>query len=192
MDPAPPPTPEPLSTADRAALEAAAKEAHTLLRPARVATVNGWTIAVFGGLSLLWALTLGGGLLVAVALLGVAWNEFRGRDRLRALDPEGARILGWNQCLLAAVVATYCGFAIASARAAPDPSLAELREAVGISTDVVAQLTTLVYGAVIVVVVVAQGLLARWHFARGPRIEAFLRDTPDWIVDVISTARSVA
>lgn len=163
-----------------------------LLRPARAATINGSTLAVFGVLSLLWALLVGGGLLVAVALVALAWNEFRGRDRLRALDPDGARILGWNQCLVALVVVVYCSFAIAGARAAPAPELAELREAVGISTDVIADLTTLVYGAVIVVVVAFQAALARWHFARGPRMEAFVRDTPPWIVEVLTTARATA
>ena len=180
---------DPLSAAQKSALDDAAGRVRAILKPARVATVNAWTIGIFGAITVLWGLVSGGGgVVVGALLLAVAWNEKRGRDRLRALDPEGATILGWNQVALAAVVTAYCLVAIVRAHVAPSASMQELEDAAGFSADLVAQITTLVYGAVIVGVVASQAFLARWHFRRRAMVEAFRQKTPPWVVEVLVRA----
>ncbi len=177
----------PLSAEQKAALDDAARRMRVLLKPARVAAVNAWTIGIFGAITVLWGLVSGGGgVVVGVLLLAVAWNEKRGRDRLLALDPEGATILGWNQVALAAVVTGYCLVAIVKAHTAPSASMQELEDAAGFDPDLVAQLTTLVYGAVIVGVVAGQAFLARWHFRRRAQVEAFRSETPPWVVELLA------
>ena len=54
------------------------------------------------------------GFLVFVALVVVAWNEFRGRRRLLDFDPAGATILGWNQLGLLVMISIYCLWALYS------------------------------------------------------------------------------
>ncbi len=175
----------PLSAEQKEQIVAASTALHALLRPTRVARANAWTIAIFGVLTILWGLVAGGGLVVGAALLAVAWNELRGVRRLRTLDPEGARILGWNQVILAAVVGGYCAAAIMNAAAAPDPSMAELEELAGFSADLVAEITMVVYGGVAVLVAIVQALLARWHLRAGSRLAEFVAETPPWIVEVL-------
>lgn len=179
--------PAPLSGAQKAALDDAAVRLHTLLRPARIASVNAWTLGIFGALTLIWGVVGGGGVLIGLALLTVAWNERRGRDRLRALDPDGARILAWNQLILAGVVTAYCLVTIVRARLAPDPSLQRLEALAGLPADLVADLTTLVYGSVILVVGFVQVLLARYHARREAPLEAFRESTPGWVVELLAT-----
>jgi len=183
-----------LSAEQRAQLQAARARLGPIDRAIRWATLTFWTLAVFGALTVLWGLVAGaGGLVVGVALLAVAWNERRGRDRLRSLDPQGARILGWNQILLAAVVTVYLGLTIVRARTAPSPSVQELERLVGMEPGLVAQLTALVYGAVIVVVDIVQLFMARFHFRREALVETLRREAPEWVLDVLTgSSRSAA
>jgi hypothetical protein len=176
---------DPLAPEQKQRLAAATVERDRLLRPARLARMNGWSLGIFGGLSILIGLvTGGGGILVGAALVALAWNEMRGVALLRRLDPEGARILGWNQIAVGGVVAVYCAAAIVRSRMAPNASMQELEELAGISGDLMSELTTVFYGSVAIVVGIVQGLLARYHFRAGPRLAAFRRATPGWIIDL--------
>jgi hypothetical protein len=179
------PVEAPLSEEQRARLRESREDLGRLLRSARLATLTIWTLGIFGCLTLAWGLLGGGGILLGLVLLAVAWNERRGRDLLRVLEPEGARVLGWNQLILALVVTGYCLLVIWRAGAGPDPALREVEELLGISPDLVADLTRTVYGAVIVVVWPVQALLARYHFGRKDRMEEFRRATPPWIQDLL-------
>jgi hypothetical protein len=170
------------SLEQQAALQEAAARLKVVLRPARIARVNGWTVGVFGALSVLWGLVSGGGgIFVGLALIAIAWNEMRGVKRLSALDPEGARILGWNQLVLGALIGAYCAFTIWHAHLSPDPSMQELEDLGGVPAGLIAQLTTLLYGGVAVVVGIVQLLLARYHFRAAARIRAFVSETPEWV-----------
>lgn len=184
----------PLSVQQKATLEEAATRLRKLMRAARIGKVNGWTVAIFGVLTVVWGLLSGGrGILVGLALIAVAWNELRGVARLRALDPEGARILGWNQLFLAGVVGVYCLVTIVHSRLAPDPSMQQVVELAGLPSDVVADLTTLVYGGVILGVALVQALLARYHFRVKAKIAAFRHETPPWVVELLAgSARPAA
>lgn len=175
-----------LSPEQQAALEKARLALKPIERSTRYATLTYWTVGGFGVLTLLWGLMAGaGGLVVGVALVAVAWNEKRGRDRLRSLDPEGARILGWNQIILAVVITLYLAGVIVRSQTVTDPSVRELEDLVGMDSGTVAQLTAMIYGAVIVIVDVIQALTARFHFARQAMVEAVRRDSPDWALDLL-------
>jgi hypothetical protein len=152
-----------------------------------MARASAWSVAIFGGLSVVWGLLTGGaGVLLGLALLTVAWNEMRGVARLRALDLEGARILGWNQFVLGGVVGVHCLVTIVHSRLAPDTSMQQVVELAGLPSDIVADLTALAYGAVIVGVALVQALLSRYHLRAKTRIAAFRRETPPWVLELLT------
>lgn len=189
----PRPENDPLSAGQRAALGEATQELRGLLRSSRIANVTAGSLLFFGAITLAWgAVSGGGGVLIGLALLAVAWNERRGRDRLRAIDPEGARVLGWNQLALAAVVAVYGLVAILRAGEATDPSMQQLEELVGISPELVAEITRRVYGSAIVAVALIQGVLARYHFRQRARMEDFRRRTPSWVLQTLTDSGAAA
>ena len=177
----------PFTPEQRATLHVAVGRKRALMRPARVASFNGWTVGLFGALSVVWGLVAGwSGVVIGAALLAVSWNELRGARRLQALDPQGATLLGWNQLILGGVIALYCVYSIASARMAPDPSMQEMVEMAGIPADLIGGLTTILYGAVLVIVTLVQLLLARYHFRAKAKVEAFRQETPRWIVELLA------
>ena len=82
------------------------------------------------------------------------------------------------------MLVAYCLWSIYGAITNPITEiegLEALGEAVG---DLATDLTVAVYSVVIVVSGLAQGLNARYYFARTRLVEDYVRDTPQWIVEL--------
>jgi hypothetical protein len=176
-----------LSPAHRAELAQATQRARKIQKAARVAGFNGWTIGFFAGITILLALRSPPALVLGIGMAFIARNEFRGRDRLRRFEPEGAVLLGRNQLGFMVAIVLYCLWSIAKARTGTSPDAEEVSELLamlGESEDLVQTLTLIVYTAVIGATVVFQGLNAWYYFARRGMIEAYLRETPQWIVEL--------
>ncbi len=193
MSPASTPTTDegPLSPDQQEQLALANRRAKKVLGAAKVATFNGWSIGSFAAISLLFAivgfffasfnLTA---LAMGIGLAVVARNEFRGRDLLLSFSPHGPRLLGKNQLGLMGLLIAYCLWSIYGTLTNPITEiegLEALGEAVG---DLATDLTVAVYGVVIVVSGLAQGLNARYYFARTRLVEDYVRETPEWIVEL--------
>ena len=75
-----------------------------------VSLVNGWSISIVAGLSLLVTLALGDGLgiLVSILVTGAGVTELLGRHRLKGGDAGGGRWLLAAQLGLMAVLCGYC------------------------------------------------------------------------------------
>ena len=174
----------PLSPEQQEELSRATERAAKVLGAAKVAAFNGWTIGVFAAISLLFAVFSVTALVMGIGMAVVAWNGFRGRTALRRFDPSGPQLLGRNQLGFMALIIGYCLWSIYMTLNNPVPGLAELEEIVGDISDLVTELTVMVYGLVIFVTVVVQGLNARYYFARGEIVRCYIRETPDWIVSL--------
>lgn len=186
-------TDPPLTDSHERALRAANERAEPIRRAARIATFNAWTTAILAGLSAPFALFSLAGAAVFVALALVAWNEFRGRRRLLAYDPAGPTILGWNQLSLLAVITLYCAWALYSnlwgteSIATQLQTTPELGAAIG-SVDgleaLVRAVAIILYGSVIILSALFQGANAFYYFSRRKYVEAYVRETPAWVIDL--------
>ncbi len=160
-----------------------------IFRAGSVAAVTGWSVIAFGALSILASLLSPKGVLVGGALLWVGWNELEGRKELLRFDPAGARRLARNQLWLLAVLLLYCGWAIYRSQFQPTPEVTELESLMGLGEGFVADATAAVYALVMVVATVFQWGMYRFHRARVALVEAYLRETPPWVVEVQRTLR---
>jgi hypothetical protein len=174
----------PLSPEQREELTRATERAGKILGAGKVASFNGWTLGVIGAISLLFGLFSLTGFIAGACLLVVAWNEFRGRDMLRSFEPQGPDLLWKNQVGLMSLVIAYCAWSIYKAKAYPSSEVAQLEELAGLPTDFITDMTVTVYGAAILLTLLFQGLNARYYFARVQMLAEYLRETPDWIVDL--------
>jgi hypothetical protein len=155
------------------------------LGAAKVAAFNGWTLAVFAAVSILFGLFSLTGFLVGVGLAVVARNELLGRRRILAYDPGGFTLLWRNQVGLMALIVVYCAWSMYRTTAAPDPVLAELTAMLGEGMDeLVRSLTLTLYATVIAVTVIVQGLNARYYHVRVARLREYLTETPQWVLDL--------
>ena len=183
----------PFSESHQRALAAARDRAEPIRRASRVATFNAWTTAILAALSAPFALFGVAGLLVFAALALVAWNEFRGRRRLLAFDPAGATILGWNQLGLLGMITLYCVWALYSnlwgggsieAQLKANPQLGPAIGSVQGFDDLYRSIVIVLYGSVIVLSAIFQGGNALYYFSRRKYVEAYVRETPQWVVDL--------
>ncbi len=172
----------PLSPEQQRQLAEANQRARKVMGAARVAAFNGWTIGSIAAVSVLFGLFSRTALVMGLAMGFVAWNEFRGRALLRAFDPAGARLLGKNQVGLLVVIVVYCLWSIYITTTGENPEMAEIEAMIGDISDLVTELTVMVYGAVIGLSVLFQGLNARYYFSRQRIIREYLQQTPDWVV----------
>ena len=174
----------PLSPEQQEDLVRATERARKVLGAVKVATFNGWTIGVFAAITLLFALFSVTALVVGAGMAVVSWNEFRGRTLLRQFDPQGPRLLGRNQVGFMSLLVGYCLWSMYRTVTNPITEIEGLEELAGITGDLITNLTVTVYGIVILLSVLFQGLNAVYYFRRVKPVEEYVRDTPPWIVDL--------
>lgn len=180
----------PLTPEHRQQLALAQQRAKSIRRAAAVAAFNGGTLAVLIALSAPFALFSFTDLLAVVALAVVAYNELRGRKRLLAFDPSAATLLGWNQVGLLGLIVLYCLWMLYSSLTGPNAvaeelkAFAEVAEALPGAESLARTVVIALYGMVILLSVVFQGLNALYYFSRRSHIESYRRETPAWIVEL--------
>ena len=145
-----------------------------MLVAAKVAGFNGWALGGFAALSLLSGLSSMTVLTVGLGLAIVAWNEFRGRKMLRRFDPRGPRLLGRNQLGLMALLVGYGLWGIymgLTGTTELTALLKELEPVFGPIGHLQRSLTLAVYGGVILLSIIFQGLNALYYFTRAEHVQ---------------------
>lgn len=195
IPPANPPAPiepGPLTPEHRAQIERAHRLARKALGPAKVAAFNGWTLAIFAACTLPFAVFSLTALIMGLGLAACAWGEFHGRERVRRFDPRGARRLGFNQLALMTLIVAYSAWCIRIGLSTESqliqslgPLAADFQNAYGTSIEQLVRLVTfVVYGSVIALTVIFQGLNALYYFRRVATMRHYLDATPAWIVEL--------
>lgn len=176
---------DPLATEQKAALAAAQIARQAAVKgPARVAAINGWSLMVFGGLSLLISLGSLTGMLVGAVILALGWNELQGRELWLKLDPAGPVRLVQNQFGLMSVAALYSAAHAWAATRRPAPSLTEIETLLELPAGDLSSTLATGYLVVGVGAVLAFAITARYYRARGARLAEYLRSTDEWIIEL--------
>lgn len=167
-----------------------------------VAMFNGIAIAIFSGFSLLCGLVELAldrfdiskldwlTFVMGIGLGVIAWNEFRGRRRLRQFDPRGPRVLGWNQIGLLGLIVAYSAWMMGVALLGPNPYAEIIRQEplaanmLGNLGDLYTNISIAVYGALILGTLLFQGINALYYFTRASLLRRYLAETPAWVVEL--------
>jgi hypothetical protein len=184
----PSPQSSPLSPQHLHQLSDAKRRAKKVRRAASVAALSGWSMLVFACISLAlaffsdwsaWA--------VGIGLLLVALNELRGSAMLRRADPAGAKVLGWNQLVLAALLVAYATWSLATSLRQPpgagmqsgDPQIDAM------AANITSAVTYGLYGTMAILGLLLPGLTSIYYFSRARIVRSFLAETPAWIVEIM-------
>ncbi len=183
----------PLSQSQQHEIAAAHDRARKIRKAAAVAGFNGWMIGIFAACSAPFALFSLPGFLVTAGLSLVAYNEFKGRRRLLQFDQKAPTFLGSNQVGFLALITSYCIWMLVVGLTSESPFAEELKakpelRAIFDSVDDLDQayriLIVAVYGIVIVLSAIFQGLNALYYFTRRKHVKAYVQNTPDWVLDL--------
>jgi hypothetical protein len=183
----------PLSPEHLTAIADARIRGRKIRRAASVAALSGWTMAIFA------VITLVGGLfgdwvslLLGAALGVVTFNELRGAAQLRRFEPAGARLLGYNQLGLAALLVLYAGYMLVYTLYHP------LLESAGQSTgdaqmdamlgDFSRTAGLVLYGGVALFGLIGPGLTALYYFTRAKLVRTMVAQTPPWVIEALRAA----
>jgi hypothetical protein len=186
----------PLNAAHHRELALAHSRAKAVRNAAAVAAFNGWATAILALLSAPFALFGASGLVTTIVLTAVAANEFRGRRRLLRFDPSAATLLGWNQLGLLGMITAYCLWALYTGLYGTNSvtvqlqAFSQLDSALGSAEGVdtlVRQITILIYGTVIALSALFQGLNAVYYFTRRKYVTAYVAETPEWVRELRQT-----
>lgn len=166
-------------------------------RAASVAKVEGWSIGVFGALTLLIGIAEPTSIAIGLAMMAIAFVEVRAAGRLVALDVNATRTLAYDQIVLATLLLAYGGWHTVAAMngtgeydaiANSDPQLKQMLEPIG----GLAQLIMMcVYGTLMAVAVFGQGSMALYYFTRAKYVRAYTTQTPAWIIEMQRAGVSV-
>jgi len=169
-------------------LAAAGSRSRALDRAAAVASFNAWGAAIFAVLGLPFALFSPVDIVLCLGLAVIAWREFKGRRLLKALDRAAPRLLGFNQIGLACLIAAYCLFNIILVLTQPGPYAAamasqpDIAQSLGPIENLYKTCSLAIYGGIIVLSLLFQGGTAWYYFSRAKHLDAYLAETPEWIV----------
>jgi hypothetical protein len=154
-----------------------------------VAMFDGWTVGLFGGLTLLFGMFSPVAWILGVGMIVVAYVELRGAKRMRLLDPQAPRMLAWNQVVLGGLLLAYASYSlwtIYTGRTDLQSEIAkypELTDTLGDMDRLAKLIGLLVYGTLMAVAIFGQGGTALFYLSRKKHIEAYLRETPHWIIE---------
>ena len=195
--PTPPPgnssqSPPGLTPEQLIAIQDAEKRVRKIQRAVTVARIDGGLTALFGVFGLLSFCLGWQGPVIGAFLCVVAFNAFRCAGKLDRLDPRAPALLAMNQLYLAAIIILY---ALYQLYVGPDTSslkqLEELGEAGGKEiADLYRTISMAVYLALIAGTIVAQGLTALYYMTRRRFVDAYLKETPQWLIDLRTRTRS--
>jgi hypothetical protein len=126
---------------------------------------------------------------LGAGMLAIAYVEIRGAKRMRALDPAAPKMLAWNQVVLGSLLFAYAIFSlwrIYSGHTELAQQLDKYPELAAVAGDIegLAKLIgLLIYGTLMAVAIFGQGGTALFYLTRKKHIDAYLRETPQWILD---------
>lgn len=178
----------PLSPQHLQQLSDAKVRAKKVRRAASIAALSGWSMLFFAVISLALAVFSDwSAWAVGIGLLLVSLNELRGSALIRKADPSGAKVLGWNQLVLAALLVAYATWSLASAlRQPPTPALQSGDPTLDATlANLSSTITYALYGTMAILGLVLPGLTSIYYFTRARIIRSFLADTPEWIVEIM-------
>jgi hypothetical protein len=171
-------------------MEIAKKGSRKIRRAVSVANFDGWTLAIFGALTLVMGFTNFTNILLSLGLGAVAYVELRYAARLKRLQSEAARTLGFNQLALAAILIAYACWQLyaasrnggtAAALGVEDPQVVQM---LGPMQDLANSVVHAVYAALIIFAILAQGGMAFYYFTRVRLIRDYAAKTPEWIIQL--------
>jgi hypothetical protein len=187
-----PPTPQHLEQ-----IAAARMASGKIRRAVAAATFSGWTLSIFAALTILSGFTSIPAFVLGLGMAVVAFYEFRGAGEVKRLDATAPKRLAINQLALGAMLFIYAGYSLWTslrqptelpASIASDPQIAEM---LGPVQDLTRLIYVVLYVTLMVVAILGPGLTAWYYYTRARHIEAYVKRTPQWILDLQRAGMSV-
>jgi hypothetical protein len=178
---------------------ATARRLHRALRRAcAVASGDGWTTAIFGGLTAVASLGSWPTLLLGLGMVVLGWRQLRLAGRMKQLDPEAPSRLAATTLMTASLLSAYAVFSLVRGLRDPrgffgevgnDPMVSDLLS----SFDGLMQLVIVALYGMMLVIAVIGGLATAWYYkSRRKHLLGYVHNTPAWIIQLQRAESGIA
>lgn len=187
------PAPTPLSPDQIAEIELGRRHARRIRRAAVVASMSGWTLAVFA-LATLASGVFGNwpDLAVGIVLAAVAFNELKGADQLRAFDQSAPRRLALGQLILGVAIAAYAAWKwYEQSRRSPLAAYGGSTGSAEVDAmliDITDSITPIIWGSVAIVGIITCWLTAAYYASKTQAVRIFRERAPAWVIEILAKA----
>ncbi|HMB94577.1 MAG TPA: hypothetical protein VKK61_00920 [Tepidisphaeraceae bacterium] len=163
-------------------------------RATGVAVFSGWTIAIFAAITIFSGIVSLSALALGIGMAIVAYYELRGAGEFKRLDRSAPRRLAINQIAFMLMLIAYAGYELAANLRSPmdlgqianvDPKMAQTIQ------DMARPITIAVYLGIMLAALLGPGLTAVYYYTRRKYIEAYLNQTPTWILELQRAGMSI-
>jgi len=173
------------------AIQIADRRWKKLKRAQLTAKIDGGVTAAFAAVCLM-AFCLGWeNIVLGVLFAIIAFNSFRYAARLKNADLSAPTSLAMNQIYLAGIIILYALFELHQGLTGQGQLSSQLggqdagMPGLGVDIAGIEKLVyKLLYGGLILGTVLAQGGTAIYYFTRRKHLQAYLEQTPQWVVDL--------
>ena len=173
-----------------AALAASKQASRKIRRVIAVGSTDAWSTIVLGGLGLSGSIlffSVSSGLLGA-AMLAMGWRQLQATRLLRRLEIDAPRRLAINQLILCAALCVYFGWSILfPSSSSEEPEVQQALQQYGLA-GLENSINIAVYGGLIVLSIIVMGSTAWYYSKKTDMLAAYLRQTPDWIIEMQRTS----
>ena len=179
-----------ISTEDRVWLTRGAELHSPLARAAKLGLANGLGYAIFGGLSLAFALLDWdmAGLIIGAVLLGIGLHERAQAKRLMQADSAAPLGLARGELALLCAITLYGLIGLTVMPEANNALEQQLASAKVPGLDIQKinnTVQTIWYSTAIVIALLYQGLMARYFLSRRSDLNRYLVEVPAWAREVV-------
>jgi hypothetical protein len=167
-------------------------------RAASTAALSGWSIGIFGFITLITGFMSFSGLMLGVGMCLIAYFELMGAKLIRRLDPDVTKRLAINQLIFGVLLTIYACSSLWTTLHEPsdlDKELStqgvDVSQMLGSVGQMEHTITVALYASVILAAFLGCGGMAWYYLSRRKFIVTYLREAPPWIVDLQKAGMSV-
>lgn len=187
-----PPSPQHL-----AQIASARQQFRKIARAAGTAAFSGWSIAIFGAITLLTGFMSFSGAILGAGMCVIGYYEMQGAKQIRRLNPDIPKRMAINQLILGALLIFYACCALWTSLHQPSdidnalsgtPEAAQMLGSIG---NLEHTIIISVYACIILAAILGCGGMAWYYVSRRKFIVSYLREAPPWIIDLQKAGMSV-
>ena len=182
----------PVLTAEHLAEIATARKLSAGLRRAvSVGQIDGWSIGVFGVITLLTSIGSMPGMVLGTGMAVLAFLQLKAAGRLSQLDEAAPGILARNQIILGTLLFLYGSISLWGAINNPAPLSSsstemgpEIAQMLAPYEEMAQVMYEALYVGVMALSIIGPGLTAMYYYRQGKHIAAYRLSTPPWLLSL--------
>jgi len=169
-------------------IDAARRAMKPVRRAVTWAAFDGWTLLIFGAITILFSMGFNIALFLGIVLIVVGWRDVQAGKSLLRLEPASIDRLIQGQIILGLSLAVYGGWNLYRAMNDPNPLGLDAATMAQVNVsdfgNLARAISVAIYGGVLGFAVMGPGAMIVFYRSRRAKLAAYLAIAPPWIIEL--------